>query len=80
MCKHWKQVPSHVWHSKVTDALSRRTNAIYGIIISKLESDLEERIKNASINDTEYVKTTERSLKNEGNVDGIGFSIGKMEY
>jgi len=38
--------------NKVVDALSRRTNEIYEIIISKTESDIQDRIKSTSINDT----------------------------
>jgi hypothetical protein len=44
--------------NKVADALSRRTSGIYEIIISKEENDIEHRIKYASSNDENYIKTT----------------------
>jgi hypothetical protein len=44
--------------NKVADALSRRTNGIYEVIISKVENDIEHRIKSASKNDENYIKTT----------------------
>jgi len=54
-----------VWHikgkeNKVVDALSRRTNGIYEVIISKVENDIEDRIKFASKNDENYIKTTKQ--------------------
>jgi hypothetical protein len=44
--------------NKVADALSRRTNGLYEISINKEENDIEHRIKFASNNDKNYIKTT----------------------
>jgi hypothetical protein len=55
-----------VWHiigkeNKVANTLSRKTNELYKVIIIKLESYIEDRIKYASINDVEYIfKTIEQ--------------------
>jgi hypothetical protein len=45
--------------NKVVDALSRRIHALFEIIISREESDIEKRIKAASNNDEKYIKTVE---------------------
>jgi hypothetical protein len=44
--------------NKVADALSRRTNRLFEISVSKEENDIEQRIKSASCNDEKYIKTT----------------------
>jgi hypothetical protein len=42
--------------NKVADALSCRIHGLFEINISRAESDLEQRIKKASVNDENYTK------------------------
>jgi hypothetical protein len=44
--------------NKVVDALSRTTSILYEVSINKEENDIEQRIKSASSNDENYIKTT----------------------
>lgn len=42
--------------NKVADALSRRVHGLFEINISRVESDLEQRIRTTSINEKYYTK------------------------
>jgi hypothetical protein len=52
--------------NKVTDALSRRVHGLFEISISREDSDLEQRIRMASINDENYTKITKQYRKLRG--------------
>jgi hypothetical protein len=53
--------------NKVVDALSRRVHGLFEINVSKEESDLEQRIKDASNNDENYTKTVAELQNNTEN-------------
>jgi hypothetical protein len=57
--------------NKVADALSQRTNRLYEISINKEENDIEQRIKYASSNDKNYIKTT---TKLQGNAEKLNIT------
>jgi hypothetical protein len=42
--------------NKVVDALSRITNVIFEVSISREKNDIEQRIKSASCDDEKYIK------------------------
>jgi hypothetical protein len=63
--------------NKVADALSRRTNGLYEISISKEENDIEQRIKYASCNDEKYIKTTTKLQENAEKLNKTDLSLDK---
>jgi hypothetical protein len=42
--------------NKVADALSKRFHGLFEVNVSRVESDLEQRIRKTSINDENYTK------------------------
>jgi hypothetical protein len=63
--------------NKVADALSRRTNGLFEISISREENDIEQRIKSASCNDEKYIKTVADLQGNAENLDRTDLSLDK---
>jgi hypothetical protein len=64
----------------VADALSRRIHGLFEIIISRAESDTEQRIKVASNNDEKYIKTMTYLQNSIKNLDRTDLSLDKMVY
>jgi hypothetical protein len=63
--------------NKVVDALSRRIHGLFEINISRAERDLEKRIKVASNNDENYIKTVEDLRNNAENLDITDLSLDR---
>jgi hypothetical protein len=63
--------------NKVADALSRRTNGLFEISISREESDIEQNIKYASGNDEKYIKTIAYLQGNAKNLDRTDLSLDR---
>jgi hypothetical protein len=63
--------------NKVEDSVSRRTNAIYEIIVSKEENDIEQRIKSASYNFKNYIKQTTKLQENAEKMNKTYMSLDK---
>ena len=63
--------------NKVTDALSRRVHGLFEINISKVESDLEQRIRTTGINDENYTKIMVEVQNSTANSDKPDLSIDK---
>jgi hypothetical protein len=61
--------------NKVADALSRRIHGLFEMNISRSESDLEEIIRTACIDDENYTKIMVELLKNTTNSDKPYLSI-----
>jgi hypothetical protein len=60
---------------KVENALSRRIHGMFEMNISKVESDIEQMIKAASINDENYIKTVADLKNNVENFDRTDLSL-----
>jgi hypothetical protein len=63
--------------NKVADALRRRVHGLFEVNISRIESDLEQRIRTASINDENYTKVMEEFQNSIANSDKPYLSIDK---
>jgi hypothetical protein len=63
--------------NKVGDALSRRVHGLFGINISREESDLEQRIRTTGINDENYTKMMEEFKNSITNSDKPDLRIEK---
>jgi hypothetical protein len=63
--------------NKVEDALSRRVHGLFEMNISRTESDLEQRIRTACINDENYTKIMVELLNSTTNSDKTDLSIDK---
>jgi hypothetical protein len=63
--------------NKVADALSRRTNGLFEISISREESDIEQRIRYESGNDEKYIKTITDLQDNAKNLDRTDLSLDR---
>ena len=63
--------------NKVVDSLRRRVHGLFEIIISRAESDLEQRIKTTVNNDENYTQTVEELQNPIGNLDKIDMSLEK---
>ena len=61
--------------NKVADALSRRTHGISKIISSQPKSDLLDRVKVASTQDTNYNKLFSKIQNHEINLDRAAFKV-----
>ena len=61
--------------NKVADALSRRTHVIIKLTLSEPKSDLLDRIKAASTQDTKYNKLLSKIQNHEINLDGKDFKV-----
>jgi hypothetical protein len=61
--------------NKVADALSRRIHGLFEMNINRAESELEERIRTAGIDDKNYAKMMEELPKNTANSDTPNLSI-----
>jgi hypothetical protein len=61
--------------NKVADTLSRRIHGLFEMNISRAESDLEERIRTAGIDDENYTKIMEELPNTTSNVDKPYLSI-----
>ena len=57
--------------NKVADALSRRIHGLFEMNISREDSDLEERIRTAGIDDKNYIKITKELPNNTANSDKL---------
>ena len=62
---------------KVVDALSRGIHGLFEVHISQVESDIEQRIKIASINDEKYIKTVANLKNNLENLDRTYLILGR---
>jgi hypothetical protein len=65
--------------NKFIDALSRKSNVLYEVIINKEENYIEDRIKSTRINDEKNIKTIEQLQRNDENMQSIDLSIDKSE-
>ena len=63
--------------NKVVDALSRRVHGLFEINMSRAESDLEQRIRMACINDENYIKMMEEFQNSIANSDKPDINIDK---
>jgi hypothetical protein len=63
--------------NKVADALRRRVHGLFEINISRVESDLEQRIRTTGINDGNYTKIMEELQNSTANSDKPDLSIDK---
>jgi hypothetical protein len=63
--------------NKVVYALSRRTNELLEISISREESDIEQRIRYESGNDEKYIKTITNLQENAKNLDRTDLSLDR---
>jgi hypothetical protein len=61
--------------NKVVDSLSRIIHGLFDINNSRVESDLEQRIKDVSNNDENYIKTVEYLWNNAENLDITNLSL-----
>jgi hypothetical protein len=63
--------------NNVADALNRRVHGLFEINISRVESDLEQRIRMAGINDENYTKIMMELQNSTANSDKPDLSIDK---
>jgi hypothetical protein len=63
--------------NKVEDTLSRRVHGLFEINISRVESDLEQRIRTTIFNDENYTKVMAKLQKSTENSDKLALSIDK---
>ena len=66
--------------NKVENALSRRTHGISGLILSQPKSDLLDKVKEASTQDTNYNKLLSKIQNNEINLDGEAFKVDQKGF
>ena len=66
--------------NKVENALSRRTHGISGLILSQPKSDLLDKVKAASTQDTNYNKLLSKIQNNEINLDGAAFKVHQKGF
>jgi hypothetical protein len=63
--------------NKVEDALRRRVHGLFEINISRVESDLEQRIRTTDINDGNYTRMMAEFQNSIANLDKPDVSIDK---
>ena len=66
--------------NKVADALSQRTHGISELISSQPKSDLLDRVKAASNQDTNYNKLLSKIQNHEINMDGAAFKVDQKGF
>jgi hypothetical protein len=63
--------------NKVANSLSRRVHGLFEINISRVESDLKQRVRTVGINDEDYTKIMTQLQNNTTNSDKLYLSIDK---